>query len=66
METLMELACRGCVWDKLATEWAGDEDWTSKRAKYQPIEDKKRFVTFALSVNHLTTHRTSVGKKEEN
>ena len=55
---------RGCVWDKLATEWAGDEDWTSKRTKCQAPEDKKRFVAFALkSVNHSTIHRTRAGKK---
>ena len=59
---------RGCVWDKLATEWVGDENWTSKRAKCQALEDKKRFVTFALkSVNHSTiyTTRTETNKKVE-
>ena len=57
----------GCIWDKVAVEWAGDEDWTCRRERYQTIEDKKRFVNFALrSVKHLTIHRTKIGRKEEN
>ena len=48
-------ADRGCVWDKVATEWAGDEDWACERARCQTVEDKKRFVTFELtSVNQTT------------
>ena len=38
----------GCVWDKVATEWAGDEDWTCRRARCRTIEDKTLFVSFAL------------------
>ena len=57
----------GYDWDKVATDWAGDEDWICKRARCQTLEDKKRFVTFALkSVNHSTTHRTRTGKKKKN
>ena len=32
---------RGCVWDKLATEWAGKEDWTGKRVICHALEDQK-------------------------
>ena len=55
----------GCVWDKVATEWAGDEDWICKRARCQAIQGKRRFVTHAMkSVNHSTIHRTRTGKKK--
>ena len=38
----------------------------TKRARWQAIEDKKRFVTIALqSVKHLTTHRTRSGKRKK-
>ena len=37
---------RGCVWDKVAAEWAGKEDLTSKSARCQASEDKKRFGHF--------------------
>ena len=33
---------RGCVWDKLATERAGEKDWTSKRAVCCAPEDYHR------------------------
>ena len=58
---------RGCVRDKVATEWVGDEDWICKRTRCQAREDKKRFVTFALkSVNHSTIHRTITGNNKKN
>ena len=57
---------RGCVWDKVATDWAGDEDWTRERKRCQTMEDKKRFVTSALrSVTHSTMRRTRNGKKNQ-
>ena len=49
---------RGCFWDNAATEWAGNEDWTSKRDREREKEREKDarqletgeilFVTFAL------------------
>ena len=39
---------RGCVSNKLATEWSGKKDWTSKRAICHAFEDKKRFATFRV------------------
>ena len=39
---------RGCVWDKVATCWAGKEECASKRRKCQTIEDKRDFIAFAL------------------
>ena len=57
---------RGCVWGKLATEWAGKDDWMNKRSSCPELEDKKRFVTFAFdSVEHSTLHRTKAVKKKE-
>ena len=48
-----------CVWDKVAPDWRGREEWTSKRVRCPTLEEKQRFVTFALkSVNHSTIHRT--------
>ena len=40
---------RGCVWENQSTEWAGKEDWTSKR-KYQALEDKKNSLPSRLIV----------------
>ena len=31
---------RGCVWDKVATARAGDEDWACERVRCQTLEDK--------------------------
>ena len=45
---------RGCVWAKLASEWAGDEDW----AEMTSAVDMREFVTFALmKVRHSVVHR---------
>ena len=33
VETQVVWHIRGYFWDKLATEWAGKEDWMSKRKK---------------------------------
>ena len=58
---------RGCVWDKVATEWAGNEDWICNRMRCHGLEDKKRFVTFAEKrVNLSTIHRTRTGKTRKN
>ena len=43
VETEVVWPNRGYFWDKLATEWAGKEDWMSKR-KYYAFEDKTKFV----------------------
>ena len=58
---------RGCVWDKLATESAGKEDWMIiKRAVCCALEGEKRFVNFSQdSVNFSTVHRTRKGPKEK-
>ena len=39
---------------RLTTEWAGKEDWMSQR-KYDALEDKTQFVTFALDSVILST-----------
>ena len=55
---------RGCVWDKVASEWAGKEEWSPFRKRCQTAEDKRDFITFALlSVKHEAMHRT--GNREQ-
>ena len=39
---------RGNVWDRIATDWAGEEDWMRARRRKNTLEDKYQFVTFAL------------------
>ena len=57
---------RGCVWDKVATEWVRDEEWISKRVRCQTLEEKRKFVTFALkNVNHSTIPSTKTGRKKK-
>ena len=42
------------MWDKIASEWSGGEEWCIKRKRCQKAEDKRDFVTFAtISVNTL-------------
>ena len=52
---------------KIATDWAGKEDWINKRKKHYALEDKTSFVTFTLdsvkpSTEHVSTS-TGVGNK---
>ena len=37
---------RRCVWDKVAPDWAGEEEWSIDKEKCQAIEDKRDFITF--------------------
>ena len=37
------------VWDKMASRWAGKDDWMEARKKKHTPEDKYKFVTFVLS-----------------
>ena len=56
----------GCVWDNVASEWAGGEEWSKKGRKCQIVEDKRYFDTFAKqSVKHSTVHRTRIGDKKK-
>ena len=53
---------RGCVFVKIATDWAGKKDWMSQRKKYFALAEKTTFATFTLdSVKLSTVHRK--GKK---
>ena len=55
---------RGHVWDKIATEWAGKEDWMSERKKKGALADKNKFATFALNIVKLSTaHRKEKGER---
>ena len=56
---------RGIVWDKIATDWAGDDDWISKRKNKASVVDKTEFVTLVLDrMNLSTVHKTVKGKGE--
>ena len=58
---------RGNVWDKIATDWAGKEDWMSERKNkvhLQIIPNSSHF-TFD-SVKLSTVHRKEKGAGKEN
>ena len=58
---------RGNVWDKIASDWAGTEDWINKRKNKTSVADKTEFVTRKVNLNNLSTvHRKEKGKREEN
>ena len=60
----MVLHSRGCVRDKIASEWAGAEGWREKK-RCQNSMDKRDFVTFALmKVKHSAKHRPQSGDVE--
>ena len=48
---------RGNVWDKIATRWAGKENWMEAGTKTYTMEDKDKFVTFVLSKMKLPTEQ---------
>ena len=37
------------MWDKMATCWAGEEDWTIARKKQNSQEEKYKFITYILN-----------------
>ena len=56
---------RGNVWDNIATDWAGDDDWISKRKDKTSSADKTEFVTLVLNrMNLSTAHRKVTGKEK--
>ena len=54
---------RGHVWDKIATDWAGEDDWISKRKNKKSMVDKTEFVTFVLDSMKLSTARSKMKGK---
>ena len=56
---------RRCVWDKIPTEWSGKENG-ARENKCCTEEDKRDFVTFALSsVKHSVAHRPRIGERSK-
>ena len=54
------------MWDKVASEWAGREEWSSKRKRCLTAEDRRDFITFALqSVKPSTVHRSRFEDKKQ-
>ena len=54
------------MWDKIATRWAGKENWMRSRTKNFTLEEKYKFVTFVLSrMRQSTEHRKSKSKDIE-
>ena len=51
------------MWDKIASEWAGNEEWCNKRRRCKNSMDKRDFVTFAMmSVKRSVAHRPKLGE----
>ena len=60
---MWEVHNRGCVGDKIAPEWAGEEEWSNKRRSCQNSVDKIDFVTLAMmSAKHSAVHRPIIGE----
>ena len=60
---------RGNVWDEMATEWAGEENWMRARRRKRTLEQKYQFVTFVLgrmklSIEHRKKKRKGIGTTE--
>ena len=56
---------RGDVWDKMATCWAGKEDWMTARKKQNSPEEKYKFITYILIKMKLTTEHRQTKKKDK-
>ena len=56
----------GNVLDKIATSWAGKDNWMKARKKKRTTEEKYKFVTFVLFKMKLPAeHRKSKSKVPE-
>ena len=54
---------RGNVCYKIATEWAGEEDWLRARNMKSTLDDKYQFVTFVIDrMKRSIVHRNNKGK----
>ena len=56
---------RGNVWDNMSSDWAGEEDWISKRLDKTSSADKKEFVIRVLNRMNLSTVHRKVKVKEK-
>ena len=56
---------RGYVWDKIATEWAGEEDWMRARKRKNALEENYQVVTSALDIVKLSTVHKKLAKAKE-
>ena len=56
---------RGNVWDNMSSDWAGEEDWISKRLDKTSSADKKEFVIRILNRMNLSTVHRKVKVKEK-
>ena len=55
---------RGCVWDKIASEWAGAEDWRDNRRRRGSTWDKcraARFTSTSQSSSEPARHQDELG-----
>ena len=57
------------VWDKIVTDWAGEEEWMREGKVKSTLADLYKFVTFALDRVKLSTAQkkksNGIGKKEK-
>ena len=62
MEAYVGLAQSGDVWDKMATRWAGKNDWMIARKKQNSPEYKYNFITYILNKMLLSTEHRKTEK----
>ena len=55
---------RGNVWDMMATRWAGEKDWMTKRKEHTSPSDKYKFITYILDNMKLPTEHRKIEKKD--
>ena len=67
------LHTRGCVWDRVASEWSEKEQWNKERKKCQTAEDKRVFRHFRPSPRCYTDQKlvkggnqTKKGRNQDN
>ena len=56
---------RGCVWDEVATKWAGDEDRACKRVRCQTLEVQEDSSLSLCKASNVTQTKTGMTKKNE-
>ena len=52
------------MWDVMATRWAGEKDWMSKRKEHTSPSDKYMFITYILNEMVLPTEHRKMENKD--
>ena len=56
---------RGCVWDKIATDWACKTDWMSERKKFFSLTDTTIIATFTLECVKVSGKKVDGGQSSK-